>query len=73
MRRSDDGMFNEGPGRSWTHPFFLLLVVLSLMFGAFVVAGRAVRQQQYKQTYNACITDGQKSYYCDAFAREAAR
>ncbi len=71
MRPRGDGMFDRGS--VFTHPFVLLLIALGLLFGALIVAGRAVRQQQYQQTYQACMVDGHKSYYCDAFAKEAAR
>ncbi|HXW88970.1 MAG TPA: hypothetical protein VEK33_00345 [Terriglobales bacterium] len=73
MRPSADGMLDQGLGSVVRHSFLPLLIAFSLLFGALIVAGRAVRQQQYQQTYKACIVDGEKSYYCDAFAREAAR
>jgi len=73
MLRSDEGMFDRGLASVFTHPFVRLLIALSLLFAALIVAGRAVKRQQYQQTYKGCVVDGQKSYYCDAFAKEAAR
>jgi hypothetical protein len=73
MRPCDEGMFDRGWGSVFTHPFIPLLIVLGVLFGALIVAARAVRQQQYQQTYKACVVDGHQSYYCDAFAKEAAR